>query len=143
MFGALEHAGVDARQRKIVWADGKRLSIEHLDGPHPYRASGRASPPDRNSRAGLAWKLCSRIVLRTPTRGTRPAHRTLARRLRAHVTSRERVAENSALPERSFYIPKSCKLIDLHDLLCDVNYEFNSDNRRLYAPSMMLLQGDM
>ena len=29
VFGALEHAGVDARQRTIVWADGKRLSIEH------------------------------------------------------------------------------------------------------------------
>jgi hypothetical protein len=28
VFSALEHAGVDARQRKIVWADGKRLSIE-------------------------------------------------------------------------------------------------------------------
>ncbi|HEV7441540.1 MAG TPA: hypothetical protein VGO18_03030 [Steroidobacteraceae bacterium] len=28
VFGTLEHAGVDARQRKIVWADGKRLSIE-------------------------------------------------------------------------------------------------------------------
>ena len=28
VFGALQHAGVDARQRKIVWADGKRLSIE-------------------------------------------------------------------------------------------------------------------
>ena len=28
VFGALEHAGVDARQREIVWADGKRLSIE-------------------------------------------------------------------------------------------------------------------
>jgi hypothetical protein len=28
VFGALENAGVDARQRKIVWADGKRLSIE-------------------------------------------------------------------------------------------------------------------
>ena len=27
-FAALQHAGVDARQRKIVWADGKRLSIE-------------------------------------------------------------------------------------------------------------------
>ena len=26
VFDALEHAGVDARQRKIVWADGKRLS---------------------------------------------------------------------------------------------------------------------
>ena len=28
VFDALAHAGVDARQRKIVWADGKRLSIE-------------------------------------------------------------------------------------------------------------------
>ncbi len=43
----------------------------------------------------------------------------------------------------SMYVPKSYKLIDLHDLLCDVKYEFNSDNRRLYAPSMMLLQGDV
>ena len=43
----------------------------------------------------------------------------------------------------SSYIPKSYKLIDLHDLLCDVKYEFNSDNRRLYAPSMILLQGDV
>ena len=52
-----------------------------LDGPHPHGASGRASPPDRNSRAGLARKLCAGILLRTPTRGTRPAHLTLARRL--------------------------------------------------------------
>lgn len=43
----------------------------------------------------------------------------------------------------SLYIPKSYKLIDLHDLLCDVKYEFNSDNRRLYAPSMMLMQGNV
>ncbi len=28
VFDELRHAGVDARQRKIVWADGKRLSIE-------------------------------------------------------------------------------------------------------------------
>ena len=28
VFGALEHAGVDAKQRTIVWTDGKRLSIE-------------------------------------------------------------------------------------------------------------------
>lgn len=43
----------------------------------------------------------------------------------------------------SLYTPKSYKLIDLHDLLCDVKYEFNSDNRRLYAPSMMLMQGSV
>lgn len=43
----------------------------------------------------------------------------------------------------SIYMPKSYKLIDLYDLLCDVTYEFNSDNRRLYAPSMVLLQGDL
>jgi hypothetical protein len=28
VFDALQHAGVDAGQRKIVWADGTRLSIE-------------------------------------------------------------------------------------------------------------------
>jgi len=28
VFAALAHAGVDARQRKIVWADGKQPSIE-------------------------------------------------------------------------------------------------------------------
>ncbi|HUN41686.1 MAG TPA: hypothetical protein VMU81_15485 [Acetobacteraceae bacterium] len=39
VFDALEHAGVDARQRKIVWADGKRLSIkqsaERIHAAHP------------------------------------------------------------------------------------------------------------
>ena len=39
MFNALDHAGVDARQRKIVWADGKRLSIERsaerIHAEHP------------------------------------------------------------------------------------------------------------
>ena len=43
----------------------------------------------------------------------------------------------------SLYFPKSYKLTDLHDLLCDVKYEFNSDNRRLYSPSMMLSWGDV
>src|SRR5208283_1979001 len=28
VFGALDHVDVDASQRKIVWPDGKRLSIE-------------------------------------------------------------------------------------------------------------------
>ena len=39
VFDALEHAGVDARQRKIVWADGKQLSIEQsaerIHAEHP------------------------------------------------------------------------------------------------------------
>ena len=39
LFGALEHVDVDARQRKIVWADGKRLSIqqsaERIHAGHP------------------------------------------------------------------------------------------------------------
>jgi hypothetical protein len=53
--------------------------------------------------------------------------------------------EASAIPgsRDSMYVPRSYKLIDLHDLLCDVKYEFNSDNRRLYAPSMMLSHGEV
>ena len=39
VFAALQHAGVDARQRKIVWPDGKRLSIEQsaerIHASHP------------------------------------------------------------------------------------------------------------
>jgi hypothetical protein len=43
----------------------------------------------------------------------------------------------------SRYTPISFKLVDLHDLLCDVKYEFNSDNRRLYADSLVLLSGNI
>jgi hypothetical protein len=39
VFAALVHAGVDARQRRIVWTDGKRLSIEQsaerIHAAHP------------------------------------------------------------------------------------------------------------
>ena len=39
VFDALEHAGVDAKRRKIVWDDGKRLSIEQsverIHAAHP------------------------------------------------------------------------------------------------------------
>jgi len=39
VFAALADAGVDARQRKILWSDGKRLSIEQsaerIHAEHP------------------------------------------------------------------------------------------------------------
>ena len=42
VFAALQHAGVDAKQRKIVWADGKRLSIKQsvarIHAGHPALA---------------------------------------------------------------------------------------------------------
>ena len=41
----------------------------------------------------------------------------------------------------SQYRAVAFKLVDLHDLLCDVKYEFNSDNRRLYGQGMLLAQG--
>ena len=41
----------------------------------------------------------------------------------------------------SEYKAVAFKLVDLHDLLCDVKYEFNSDNRRLYGPDMVLASG--
>jgi hypothetical protein len=50
-------------------------------------------------------------------------------------------AEPIAGSRSSLYRPKSFKLVDIHDLLCDVKYEFNSDNRRLYMPNLVLLEG--
>lgn len=51
--------------------------------------------------------------------------------------------EATATPNsrNSEYRAVSFKLVDLHDLLCDVKYEFNSDNRRLYGKDMLLAQG--
>jgi len=49
VFDALEHASVDARQRKIVWAGGKRLSIEQsvarIHAGHPRVACELPSVP--------------------------------------------------------------------------------------------------
>src|SRR5271166_2068051 len=75
VFGALDHVDVDASQRKIVWTDGKRLSIEE--------AAERlhAEHPDNG--------------------GIRPAHGVVARRLRAQAIGRRKVAENSALSRTS------------------------------------------
>lgn len=38
----------------------------------------------------------------------------------------------------SFYTVASYKLINLFDLECDVKYEFNSDNRRMYHENLVL-----
>lgn len=43
----------------------------------------------------------------------------------------------------SNYVPTSFKLIDLHDLTCNVKFEFNANNVGLYAPSMILSQGSV
>lgn len=41
----------------------------------------------------------------------------------------------------SFYTAVSYKLINLFELQCDVKYEFNSDNRRMYANNLVLASG--
>jgi hypothetical protein len=41
------------------------------------------------------------------------------------------------------YRPTSYTLIDLFELECDVKYEFNSDNRRMYADNLVLAHGTM
>lgn len=53
--------------------------------------------------------------------------------------------ETSPVPNSrsSDYRPVGFKIVDLHDLLCDVKYEFNSDNRRLYAEGLVLAEGSI
>lgn len=53
----------------------------------------------------------------------------------------EMQAEATPNSRNSEYTAVAFKLVDLHDLLCDVKYEFNSDNRRLYAGNMVLASG--
>ncbi len=41
----------------------------------------------------------------------------------------------------NIYKCRSWKLVTLEDLECDVKYEFNSDNKRLYASELILAEG--
>jgi hypothetical protein len=43
----------------------------------------------------------------------------------------------------SFYRVRSYKLVDLYGLKCDVKYEFNSDNQRLYEDRHILAHGEI
>ena len=69
VFDALEHAGVDAKQRKIVWDDGKRLSIQQ--SAERIHAGIRTC---LSTRSKFTWaggsKAARRILLRTSARGT-------------------------------------------------------------------------
>lgn len=57
------------------------------------------------------------------------------------VLSFEMVGQPIEGSRNSSYSPVAFKLVDVADLLCDVKYEFNSDNRRLYDPRLLLLEG--
>ena len=67
MFAALAHAGVDARQRKIVWADRKRLSIEQ--SAERIRAEHPGVPRDLIETHVVGWlescvpESCSELQL--------------------------------------------------------------------------------
>ena len=45
--------------------------------------------------------------------------------------------------KNSKYIVESWKILDAHNLKCDVKYEFNSDNKRMYSENMILREGDV
>jgi hypothetical protein len=44
---------------------------------------------------------------------------------------------------KSSYVAKSFKIVDLSGLKCDVKYEFNSDNKRLYADGAVIAAGKL
>lgn len=48
---------------------------------------------------------------------------------------------NKRSGSENIYKCKSWKLITLENLICDVKYEFNSDNKRLYASELILAEG--
>lgn len=48
------------------------------------------------------------------------------------------IIENSLV-----FVCKSWKILTLENLLCDIKYEFNSDNYRLYSKSLILAEGSI
>jgi hypothetical protein len=77
VFATLENASVDAKRRKVIWADGERLSIEqsaeriHAEHPDRPRELIEIFPVQlvRAPRSGIRF--------RTPDQRTRPAIRAV------------------------------------------------------------------
>lgn len=83
VFATLENASVDAKRRKIIWADGERLSIEQsAERIH-------AEHPDR-PRELIEISLCSWFEHRVPESGSEHQINELDRLFGAWIRDRER-----------------------------------------------------
>ena len=86
VFAALENAGVDAKRRKIIWADGKRLSIEQsAERIH-------AGHPDR-PRELIEISLCSWFEHRVAESGSERQINELDRLFGPWIRDRERKSQ--------------------------------------------------
>jgi hypothetical protein len=59
------------------------------------------------------------------------------------IVSFQMIDEGKVDDGNSKYIVKSWKILDAYNLECDVKYEFNSDNKRMYSKDMILREGDV
>ena len=83
VFATLENASVDAKRRKIIWADGERLSIEQsAERIH-------AEHPDR-PRELIEISLCSWFEHRVPESGSERQINELDRLFGPWIRDRER-----------------------------------------------------
>ena len=83
VFDTLENASVDARRRKIIWADGERLSIEQsADRIH-------AEHPDR-PRELIEISLCSWFEHRVPESASEDQSNELDRLFGPWIRDRKR-----------------------------------------------------
>ena len=83
VFATLENASVDAKRRKIIWADGERLSIEQS------AERIRAEHPDR-PRELIEISLCSWFEHRVPESGSERQINELDRLFGPWIRDRER-----------------------------------------------------
>ena len=83
VFATLENVSVDAKRRKIIWADGERLSIEQS------AERIRAEHPDR-PRELIEISLCSWFEHRVPESGSERQINELDRLFGPWIRDRER-----------------------------------------------------
>jgi len=53
------------------------------------------------------------------------------------------IISTGAIGNDNIYKCKKWKIITIENLECDVKYEFNSDNKRLYSPELLLAEGNV
>jgi hypothetical protein len=130
---AIRDMGIKAESPKSAGGKGQSTGYPDLIVEDKY---GRLSYIDVKSYADGAALTTMRSFYMSPS-----ANPKVCNDARHLVLGFGVVATPVAAGRNSAYNVASFKLIDLHDLECDVKYEFNSDNRRMYASNLVLASG--
>ncbi len=129
---ALEQCGVTAR--RPLTEDGKQKSAGYPDIEIATKSGDAHYVECKTFRSDTLTSTLRSFYL-SPSEDFKITHDAI------HFIVAFEIYEAGREGDINIYKTKAWKILDAYHLECDVKHEFNSDNLRLYQPSMILAQG--